>query len=86
MNIGSQTRYILVPGLAWDLSCFYAPLRSLTINPGGIPVSNKVYKISYDFGDGSTNDVLLDLKGSPLNVTQTHQYNLTSRFVEKIRE
>lgn len=62
----------------------YAPFE-LTINPASIPVPNKVYKVSYDFGDGSTHDQLLDItEGSPLQFPQTHQYFLTGSFVKNI--
>lgn len=66
----------LVDGNSQTLSA-YAPF-SLTINPFVRDLSNKVYKVSYDFGDGSSFDQVIDLiKGSPLSFPQTHQYYLT---------
>jgi len=79
----SQTVF-LSSGLVQSISA-YAPF-SLTIDPGSIPVSNKVYKISYDFGDGSTYDqvVTTDANSSPLKFPQTHQYYLTGSSINNI--
>jgi hypothetical protein len=81
MNIGSQTVY-LSAGYTQVLSA-YAPFE-LTIDPS-ISAPNKVYKISYDFGDGSSYNRILDLiTGSPLKFTETHQYSLTGSEVKNI--
>jgi hypothetical protein len=83
MNIGSSQTVFLSAAYAQVLSA-YAPFE-LTIDPGSISVPNKVYKVSYDFGDGFTSERLLNLKtGSPLGFTETHQYFLTGSFVKNI--
>lgn len=52
---------------------------TLTINPSAISTSNKVYKISYNFGDGTLIDKVINPDNDQgfLNTTQTHVYYLT---------
>jgi hypothetical protein len=52
---------------------------TLTINPSGISTSNKIYKIRYDYGDGTIIDKVINPDNDQdfLNTTQTYTYYLT---------
>ena len=52
---------------------------TLTINPSSISIPNKVYKIGYDFGDGTLIDNIINPDNDQdfLKTTQTHVYYLT---------
>ena len=61
----------------------FAPF-TLTILPSSVPLSNKVYKIEYNFGDGTIESQLLkpdSAQEDPCLVSKTHTYILTSSFV-----
>lgn len=59
---------------------------AVTINPAKISVPSKVYKISYDFGDGTTFDRNLQVTsyGSPLSTVQTHFYYLKNSLSQTL--
>lgn len=62
----------------------FAPF-TLTIIPSSIPLTNKVYKIVYNYGDGSVENQILkpdSPEENPSFVTKTHNYILTSSFVK----
>jgi hypothetical protein len=55
---------------------------TLTINPSDISTSNKVYKLEYDFGDGTIVNQVLTTEdgGDPLSIQKTHVYYLTGNL------
>jgi Concanavalin A-like lectin/glucanases superfamily len=55
---------------------------TLTINPSGIPLPGKIYKITYDFGDGTfiERDLTTDNQNFFSNKFETYVYNLTSNL------
>lgn len=58
---------------------------TLTIVPSSVPISNKIYKIEYDFGDGTKISQLLKPNSNqenPASVNQTHNYILTGEFIK----
>ena len=63
----------------------YAPFQ-LSINPSGVTLSNKVYNINYNFGDGTVVNQTLstDLSGDPLYINQNHTYYLSNTFSSSV--
>jgi len=62
----------------------FAPF-TLTIIPSSVPLTNKIYKIEYNFGDGSIESQLLNPDSdqeNPAFVAKTHFYILTSSYVQ----
>lgn len=55
---------------------------TLTINPSGISSSNKIYKLEYNFGDGSIIDRVLtpDNDSDFLKTLETHVFSLTGNL------
>ncbi len=55
---------------------------TLTINPSGISASNKIYKIRYDYGDGSIIDRVINPDNDQdfLNTEETYVYYLTGNI------
>lgn len=53
---------------------------TLSIFPSGISTQSKVYKITYDFGDGTIVDDILSYDNDPLNNIKTNVYYLTANL------
>jgi hypothetical protein len=55
---------------------------TLTLIPSGVSLSSKVYKITYDFGDGNIIHDVLSPDNNPLKNTSTNVYYLTGEFTK----
>lgn len=56
---------------------------TVKIYPNGISSTSKIYKITYDFGDGNVFDDLLTPDSNPVLKTTTHTYYLTGNLKQE---